>query len=83
MLIEECMRRSGVAESGKRTYEAAICNPCGWLKWDIVTELEKAMPTLGPSLIQRFESRQGYRTFEDVEPCRKSIMSRRHRKTRC
>lgn len=34
------------------------------------------MPTLGPALLQRFESRQGYRTFDDVEPCRKLTTSR-------
>lgn len=29
------------------------------------------MPFLGPSLIKRFESKVGYKAFDDVEPCRK------------
>jgi len=34
-------------------------------------DLDRAMPQLGPALIQRFESKEGYRTFDDVETCRK------------
>ncbi|KAG7530433.1 hypothetical protein FFLO_05032 [Filobasidium floriforme] len=36
-------------------------------------ELKKALPTLAPALIKRFESREGYRVFDDVEGCLKRL----------
>ncbi len=30
------------------------------------------MPILGPTLLRRFESREGYRSFDDVIPARES-----------
>lgn len=32
-------------------------------------ELDRVMPSLGPRLLRRFESKEGYRAFDDVEPC--------------
>jgi hypothetical protein len=39
-------------------------------------DLKKVLPTLAPALIKRFESREGYRVFDDVEGCCKSLSPR-------
>jgi len=32
--------------------------------------VDQAMPKLGPALLRRFESDEGYRNFPDTIPCR-------------
>lgn len=36
----------------------------------LLIDLKAAMPSLGPSLLHRFESKEGYREFDDVKPVR-------------
>lgn len=36
------------------------------------SRLNEVMPRLGKALLDRFESAEGYRVFEDVVPCRRS-----------
>jgi hypothetical protein len=38
-----------------------------------ISDLDKAMSTLGPNLLERFESDRGYRNFPETLDCRTSL----------
>jgi hypothetical protein len=69
------MRRSGVSDE-RKLWSDVDSRPQDRAESDgLMIDLERAMPKLGPALIQRFESKEGYRTFDDVETCRKHWMT--------
>ena len=61
-VIKRTMRHAGAAAEGFWVHLLAR-------SIDVYSAVDEAIPKLGPALLERFESDEGYRNFTDTIPC--------------